>query len=94
MKNGYLYLIFFALSCIVVLTIAFVFKMMGTTDTASTISFDNKENNFSLLSFEDVESFSESWINKISKKKNQQVYLYPTQKFSIEFNLDIGKNEK
>jgi hypothetical protein len=86
MKKGYLYLIFIALSGIVALAIALTFKLVSphivTKQQLPTLENQNDD----LFSLVEVENYKDSWIYKISKDKNQKVYLYPKQKFYVEFN--------
>ena len=86
MKKGYLYLVFIALSGIVALAIAFTFKLVSphivTEQQLPTLENQNDD----LLSLVEVANYKDSWIYKISKEKNRKEYLYPVQKFYIEFN--------
>ena len=85
MKRGYLYLVFITLSVVVGIVLALVFKFTTTThSTLSTLVSDNDSKE--LRSLMRVQTFEDSWIQKISKEKNQKEYLYPVQKFHIEFN--------
>jgi hypothetical protein len=85
MKRGYLYLVFITLSVVVGIVLALVFKFTTTThSTLSTLVSDNDSKE--LRSLMRVQTFEDSWIQKISKEKNQKEYLYPVEKFHIEFN--------
>ncbi len=85
MKKGYLYLVFIALSAAVVLSIVVIFKLSsitkGTRADLSTEEFSDGG-----LSLVEIQTYEDSWIQKISKEKNQKEYLYPKQKFHIDFN--------
>ena len=86
MKRGYLYLVFTTLSAVVVLMLALVFKLTTTTDMSKkSTSITDRDTN-SLQSEMKVQNYDDSWIQKLSREKNQKEYLYPTQKFHIEFN--------
>ncbi len=86
MKRGYLYLIFMTLSAAVVLMLALVFKLTTTAEMSKTsISITDSDTN-SLQSAMKVQNYDDSWIQRLSREKNQKEYLYPTQKFHIEFN--------
>ena len=83
MKRGYLYLVFMTLSFAVVIVIALVFKF---TTTAENRSLTTSISDSKLKSLVKAQDYKDSWIQKIAKEKNQQEYLYPVQKFHIEFN--------
>jgi hypothetical protein len=86
MKKGYLYLIFVALSGIVALAIMLTFKLVSP-DIVIDKKLPTLENqDDSLSSLMAVDNYKDSWIYKVSKEKNQKEYLYPVQKFYIEFN--------
>ncbi len=86
MNKGYLYLVFITLSSVVVLGIALVFRLSTTTkDTIiSTSIIDNETKQ--LRSLMEAQNYDNSWIQRLSSEKNQKEYLYPIQKFYIEFN--------
>lgn len=86
MNRGYLYLVFISLSSVVVLGIALVFQLSTTTQATviNTSIIDNETEQ--LRSLMEVQNFNNSWLYKLSSEKNQRAYLYPTQKFHIEFN--------
>lgn len=86
MKKGYLYLVFMTLSFVVVLSITLVFKLTTTTENTKLTTSINDSGTNKLKSLIAVEDYEDSWIQKITKEKNQKEYLYPVQKFHIEFN--------
>jgi len=71
------------LSFAVVIVIALVFKF---TTTAENRSLTTSISDSKLKSLVKAQDYKDSWIQKIAKEKNQQEYLYPVQKFHIEFN--------
>ena len=85
MKKGYLYLVFIALSAAVVLSIIVIFKLSSITKSTRA-DLSTKEFSAEGLSLVEIQTYEDSWIQKISKEKNQKEYLYPKQKFHIEFN--------
>ena len=86
MKRGYLYLVFTTLSAVVVLMLALVFKLTTTADMSKKSTSITDSDTNSLKSAMKVQNYDDSWIQKLSREKNQKEYLYPTQKFHIEFN--------
>ena len=86
MKKGYLYLIFITLSSVVVLVIALVFKLTTTKNSSNLSSAIEDSSSYELQSLMKVQDYDDSWIERLSREKNQKEYLYPIQKFHIEFN--------
>ena len=86
MKRGYLYLVFISLSAVVVLMLALVFKLTTIEDMPKKGTFITDSDINLLQSVIKVQNYDDSWIQKLSREKNQKEYLYPTQKFHIEFN--------
>ena len=86
MKRGYLYLVFTTLSAVVVLMLALVFKLTTTEEMSKKSTSITDSDTNSLKSAMKVQNYDDSWIQKLSREKNQKEYLYPTQKFHIEFN--------
>ncbi|HIP60752.1 MAG TPA: hypothetical protein EYH01_10035 [Campylobacterales bacterium] len=86
MKKGYLYLVFITLSSVVVLAIALVFKLSTTTDRTNIVTSINDYDSNELHTLIEVQNYDDSWIQRLSREKNQKEYLYPIQKFYIEFN--------
>ncbi|HIP03218.1 MAG TPA: hypothetical protein EYG75_06845 [Campylobacterales bacterium] len=86
MKKGYLYLVFITLSSVVVLAIALVFKLSTTTDRTNIATSINDYDSNELHALIEVQNYDDSWIQRLSREKNQKEYLYPIQKFYIEFN--------
>ncbi len=86
MKKGYLYLIFIALSSVVVLGIALIFKLNTTTVSTKTDISIKDQDESDLSSLVEVQNYKNSWIQKLAKEKSQKEYLYPVEKFHIEFN--------
>jgi len=86
MKKGYLYLVFITLSSVVVLAIALVFKLSTTTDRTNIVTSINDYDSNELHALIEVQNYDDSWIQRLSREKNQKEYLYPIQKFYIEFN--------
>jgi len=88
MKKGYLYLIFLSLFTLVVLGIALIYKLVPSKSTKNiniTASADESEV-IDIRSLADMQDYKDSWIQKISKTDKQKEYIYPVQKFYIEFN--------
>ncbi len=86
MKKGYLYLVFITLSSVVVLAIALVFKLTTTKNSSNLSSSIEDSSSYELQSLMNVQNYDDSWIQRLSREKNQKEYLYPIQKFHIEFN--------
>jgi len=83
MKRGYLYLVFVSLASFVVLGILLAYKLAGTTEK---LNIDDITSDKGSRPFIDVDNYNESWISRLSSKKNQKEYLYPIEKLHIEFN--------
>jgi len=87
MKKGYLYLIFLSLFTLVVLGIALIYKFVPSKGTNINITASADESEvIDIRSLADTQNFKDSWIQKISKTDKQKEYIYPVQKFYIEFN--------
>lgn len=86
MKKGYLYLIFITLSSVIVLAIALVFKLTTTKNSTNLSSSIIDSGSNELQSLIEVQNYDDSWIQRLSREKDQKEYLYPIQKFHIEFN--------
>ncbi len=86
MKKGYLYLIFLALSGVVVFLIALIFKLSNPTHTSMPIKDNISKDSKNLSQIMKVQSYDNGWIGKIAKEKHQNNYFYPIEKFHIEFN--------
>jgi hypothetical protein len=87
MKKGYLYLIFLSLFTLVVLGIALIYKLVPSKGTNINITASTNEPDIEdIHSLVEVQNYKDSWIQKISKTDKQKEYIYPVQKFYIEFN--------
>lgn len=87
MKKGYLYLIFLSLFTLVVLGIALIYKLVPSKGTNINIPASANESDIgNIRSLADKQNYKDSWIQKISKTDKQKEYIYPVQKFYIEFN--------
>jgi hypothetical protein len=86
-KNRYLYLVFLALSVVVVLMLSLVFKFSTATDTIIVDGLQNIEDSQHINALDDsMSDIKDTWLSKISQKKEQKEYLYPVTKFHVKFN--------